>query len=211
MGKGKIGICAAVALAVLLSACNDVYSERPLFGPADARGEAPLRTGLWAQRDAGCQFDETRPARRWPKCVEWMVVREGQLLDLDARRRAWTAYDYVLASGQPRVLQVALEEPGAKLAYFYLGLDPVRLDPQGRIVEYRQWAAECGPPPPPDPSGKTHRTLTLEPLPGLTPRPDEDHADDCRADGAAAVRGAAKASAGWATSTDWRWVRDGEG
>jgi hypothetical protein len=205
---------ALLCVLLALVGCNDVYSERPLFGPEDAAGDAPLRSGIWLERDPGCQFDETRPVRRWPKCADWMLVRGAQLLALETRPRKWTVYDYVLAAGRPRVLQVAApdaEAGGRKLAYYYLGLDPVRLDPQGRIVEYRQWAAECGPPPPPPREGEKRRSLTLEPLPGLTPAPDADHPDDCRADSAAAVRDAARASAAWAAPNDWRWVRDGEG
>jgi hypothetical protein len=203
-----------LGLLLSLAGCNLVYSERPLFGPADAAGDAPLRTGIWLERDAGCQFDETRPVRRWPKCADWMLVRRAQLLALEAGPRTWTVYDYVLAAGRPRVLQVAVTDAEAtdhRLAYYYLGLDPVRLDPQGRIVEYRQWAAECGPPPPPGAPGQPRRSLTDRPLPGLTPAPDADHPDDCRADSAAAVRDAAKATAAWAAPNDWRWVRDGEG
>ena len=202
-----------IALAALITGCNDVYSERPLFSAEDARGAAPLRTGIWLERDPACQFDDSKPVPRWPKCADWVLIRSGQLLGLEAKRRAWTAYDYVLAGGNPRVLQVAApDEQGASRTptYYYLGLDPTRLDPGGRIVEYRQWQAQCGPPPPPSPPGQRQRSLTLDPLPGLTPGPDAEHPDDCLAQGPAGVRAAVKASPAWTSARIWRWVRAAE-
>jgi hypothetical protein len=201
-------LAAILGACTTLAGCNDIYSERPLFGEDDARGSPPLRTGLWLERDPQCRFDETRPWWKWPGCASWMVVRPGQMLARDAKPQTWTSIGYVLAGGEPRVLQVTDPEPDRSGAY-YLGLEPQRLDEAGRIVEYRAWSAKCGPPPPPQPDGKA-RSLTLEPLPGLQPHPDEAHADDCRAQGEAAVRAAVKASPAWTSAETWRWVRDGE-
>ncbi len=212
-------ICGAavIALAVALVGCNLVYSERPLFSAADAKNGPGLRIGLWLKRDAGCQFDETRPVRRWPKCAEWQLVRPTDVLGLDAQGRKWTQYGYVLAAGQPRILQVAVQDPqvdGGRAEYFYLGLDPIRIDPNGDVVEYRDWLVQCGPPPPtPPPEGKHPKLVepqvTQAPLPGLVPHPDADHPDDCSAQTAVAVRNAAQASLAWSSTDNWRWVRSG--
>ena len=217
--RTTISVVALIALAALISGCNLVYSERPLFTAEDAKGGVPLRLGLWLKRDPGCQFDETRPVRRWPKCAEWQLVRPTDVLGLDAQARKWTQYGYVLAAGRPNILQVAVQDPqvdGGRSEFFYLGLDPVRIDPDGGVVEYRDWLVQCGPPPPtPPPEGKhpklTEPGLTQAPLPGLLPHLDAGHPDDCSAQTAAAVRNAAQASLAWTSTDIWRWVRSGEG
>jgi hypothetical protein len=125
--------------------------------------------------------------------------------------------DYVLSGGEQRVLQVAMPpRPDSPIQFAYLGVEPTRVDPDRQVTEYRQWAVKCGPPPPEPPPDKkkqkeiSERTLTLEPLPGLEPAPDKDHADDCRAKDAVAVQGAAKASLAWSATETWRWIRAGE-
>ena len=203
-------LAAVLGCVILLGACNDVFTNKPLFSAADAGADPPLHTGLWVVRDPDCQFDDSRPAARWPKCAEWTVVRDRQILGLDAKARTWTSYDYILAAGLPRIMQVDLR--GDPAPFYYQAVEPIRLDPWGKIAEYRQWSIKCGPPPPPAPKGEKERYLTLQPLPGLTPAPDADHPDDCLAQDEAALRNAAKASAAWeATPKVWRWVRDAEG
>jgi hypothetical protein len=211
MRSATIRLAACLALAALLAACNLVYSERPLFTADDAKGAAPLRTGVWLELDPKCQFDRTQPVTRWPKCAEWILVRPRQILGLETKPRAWTAYDYVLAAGEPRVLQVAVpksDDADGQLPFVYLGLEARRLDPQGRIIEYRQWTAQCGAPPPQD--AKSSRGLTQSPLPGLKPAPDAGHPDDCLAASADAVRGAVSASTAWSNAETWQWVRGAE-
>jgi hypothetical protein len=208
-GPGALALVAALIVTVL-AACNDVYSERPLFTAADAKGAPALKTGLWVMLDPKCQFDESRATRWWPKCADWMLVRPGQILALDEKPKSWTVYDYVLAAGSQRVMQVAAPDPdaaGAKTAYFFLGVEPIRFDDDGGIAEYREWSTKCGPPPPPSPKGETQRSLTLEPLAGLQPAPDADHPDDCLAHDKGAVQNAARASQAWTSAETWRWVR----
>jgi hypothetical protein len=202
---------ALLALALMLGGCNLVYSEHPLFTWQDATGAPALRPGVWLELDAKCRFDETAPTTRWPKCAEWVLVGPDQVRGPEGDPPVWRAFDYVLAAGEPRVLQVALpnEATPAPLPYVYLGLEALRLDAEGRIVQYQAWNVQCGPPPP-DAPGAPHPSLTKSPLPGLKPAPDAEHQDNCLADSVQAVRWAARASAGWGDPRTWRWVRDGE-
>ncbi len=136
-------------VALALAGCNAVYSETPLFSPSDAAGSPPLRPGLWASDDPKCHFNETRAVQRWPKCASWILVRPGQVLELNAgvTPPTWKSTDYVLAAGEPRVLQTPSETQSG-VAFMYFGLRPLRLDTERRIVAFEMWLVQCGPPPP---------------------------------------------------------------
>ncbi len=198
---------AAAALVAGLGGCNMVYSEQPLFTAADAAGAAPLKPGLWLSDDTKCRVRESQPVQTWPKCASWTVVRAGQLLEF--KPPAWTSTDFVLASGEPRVLQAPVTaESGA--AFMYAGLEPLRTDPEGRITAFRTWSVQCGPPPPEPPAppagqnGPEKRSVTTQPLPGL-----EIKGDNCIAREQGPVRAAAKASKAWeASPSSAHWVRD---
>ncbi len=206
MHRTTLRACMILALAVALGGCNMVYSERPLFTAADAVGAPPLRPGLWTTSDPKCRVDEARPVQRWPKCAEWGLVRATDVLEFkaDAKPAAWTSTEYVLASGDPRVLQTPFDDKNGS-AFIYVALKPLRLDDQGRIVAFTTWTVLCGPPPPaPAPNATDKRRVTLEPLPGL-----EIKDDNCIAREPGPVRNAAKASQAWsATSQTQHWVRD---
>lgn len=200
---------AILGCVALLAACNDVFTNAPLFGPADAGSDPPLRTGVWLALDPECQFDNSRPTRDWPKCADWMLVRSRQVLSLDRKSRTWTSYDYVLAGGAPRILQVDVR--GDPVPFYYMALEAVRVDDWGKLVQYRQWRIQCGHPPPPPEKGEKQRWLTLQPLPGMVPAPDAEHPDDCLVNDAASLRNAAEASKAWDENPRvWRWVRDAE-
>jgi hypothetical protein len=207
--RSLLRIWAILAGVVLLAACNDVFTNQPLFNAGSIGSDPPLRTGIWLARDPECQFDDSRPASRWPRCADWTLVRTRQVLSLDRKSRAWTSYDYVLAAGLPRIMQVDLK--GDPAPFYYLAVEPIRMDDWGKLTEYRQWAIKCGPPPPSPAKGEKQRWLTFQPLPGLTPSPDPDHPDDCLARDETALRNAAKESRVWEEEPRiWRWVRDAE-
>src|SRR4051794_8822579 len=67
-------ILALAAAAVMLSGCNMVYSERPLFAPRDARGAPVLRTGLWVKPKLDCKYDASKPAAAIDECAEPLVI-----------------------------------------------------------------------------------------------------------------------------------------
>jgi hypothetical protein len=202
---------------LLLGACNSVASKDALFTAADAVGAPPLRDGVWVEND-GCRFNVRKPVQNWPECASWFVVRGGELLrwedDAGDKTRVWSPQPFLLASGDPRIMQVQYppsEDPNTKAmvdeGYGYLAIAPTALDAEGRIVGVRRWLVECGPLPPSDDKDKSKIRVdsqTLEPFPGLV----LTKGGGCLADKAEAVRGAAAASRSFAEPVDARWVRD---
>ncbi len=56
----------AVSAALLLSCCNMVMTDRPMFAAADGVGAPPVHPGVWRSEKPGCTFDETRPRAPTP-------------------------------------------------------------------------------------------------------------------------------------------------
>ena len=211
-----------LGLLVALSGCNTVHSPKPLFRAEDVDSAEPLRPGLWLLHnvldgvlDDDCRFNPGKPLRKWPACAHWMLVREADVLQLDrgGAEDRWQSAIYVLAAGQPRVLQVTARfwsaDAGAQGAEQsdYSGLAPTAHDEAGRITAYRAWDAQCGPRDHtayPENSG-SHPT-TLEPLPGLVM---DENGQSCAAKDQAAVRRSVDASESWDVDhLEARWVRD---
>ncbi len=206
-----LGLC----VALLLGACNRVHTDHPLFFAEDARGAPLLRNGLWVVEDSlgavaddePCRFDARKPVTRWPDCAEWMLVRDGELLGYDREKGgqgSWTSVPFVLAKGEPAVLQIGVTGDDGPTTYSYFGLQPIRSD-AGGVVAFHSWPVLCGPPPPPAKKDEKPRFVTLEPLPGLTVVED-----NCTADAAGPVRAAAAASRAWTDDAvgGARWIRD---
>jgi hypothetical protein len=212
--RRRLRVAAIAAVCGLLAACNIVVSERPLFFPEDEAGASRLREGLWLGVDAKCRINTQRPVERWPECANAFVVRGGEFLQLTRNKRSyeWESIPFVLAGGEPRILQVygvsPEAGPDAKMAWGFAGLAPTGHDAEGRIVAYRMWFAQCGPiRKPVDPSEARHMT-TREPLPGVVMH---DDGYNCTPADIAAVRGAVVASEAWSEgSTVARWIRDGD-
>lgn len=208
--------------ALLLAGCNTVYSTKPLFGPEDAVAGSPLKPGLWSVRMFGggepdpCKFHVDKPVRKWSACASWVLVRETDILDYDREKKTWSAEAYVLADGHPRVLQTmdlpTAEERQAStgddgVTIHYQGLVPTARDAADRIIAYRPWSAQCGPPNQTEyPENSGPHPTTLAPLRRLTM--DED-GQNCAAEDQDAVRRSVVASEAWNTDmTEWYWVRD---
>lgn len=209
-------LIAIVVLALGLQACAMVGSDKALFSSADTRGAPVLRPGLWAMPDADCKdFDPAKPVSEWPACanlikVDAAVISGAQKQDDGSMKTMTLAY--ILAAGEPRVLQ--LTAPADKKPddpnFLYVGVRPTKVDGQGRVVEIQAWLALCEPP---DSKALTapHR---IHPLPGLTPTKD---GKGCLADKPGPVRDAVKASEGWLKADgngdviiSIRWVKDGD-
>ena len=211
-----------ICAGLMLAGCNIVTSRTPLFFAKDAQGQAQLRPGVWMDEKPDCRFDTTLPVDKWPDCADTWVVRPGEVLAAhDAAKPAgsdgWTHYKIILAHGDPPVLQVAVgEEAGVALGYVYAGLKPLKLDDQGRVVEYKSWIAMCGPPPPADATGAHSAIATQAPIEGM--EMDAKH-ENCTASAPEPVRQSVRLSEAWndkdASKTDEgrnlaHWVRDGE-
>lgn len=212
-------IAIVLGLALLLGACNRVHTSQPLFFASDAPDAPRLRDGVWlietslalAEAEGKpCRVDTRRPVTRWPDCAEWALVRGGVLMGYEKGEKGgeprWESMAYVLAAGDPPVLQLATTEDDGKLDYLYFGLRVTDGADDGRIEAYQHWPVLCGPPPPEGTkkADGTPRYATLEPLPGLTVVDD-----NCTTDQPSAVLAAAAASPQWTAPVGGaRWIRD---
>lgn len=209
-------VVALIGLGALLAGCNMVTSTTPLFSSADARGQAQPRPGVWMDENNTCLVDTTKPIDQWPGCADAWLVHPGAILagrDPGAPASAWTRYETVLAKGDPAVLQIEVGADSPPKGYIYLGLRPLKLDAQGRVIEFKAWPALCGPPPPADPAGQQPPPVTQQPIAGLVP--DQDH-HGCIASARGPVLASVKESEAWGADTEGRsrdharWIRDGD-
>ncbi len=191
-----------VLCAFGLSACNMVYTEKPLFTAADARRAPKLKPGVWVNPKPDCVFEPAQTPL--PECANAASV-DAEAFGPPPGAPPVPAgqpdrLPYVLVAGDPPVMQVELDLNKAERRWLYVGVKPLKTDARRRIVEMRFWIALCGPPPPK--GGK--RWVTEAPLPGL-----KIVENDCIAEDAAAVRRAVKASEAWDEEKDAiRWLRD---
>jgi hypothetical protein len=216
----------------LLSACNVVMTEKPLFTDADAAGAPTLRPGVWQFfREPGCKVDVAQPFESWPDCSAGGIVGPGEIAgrNKDAPAGQLEREPMVLAAGAPRIAQVRVHidvsagseasgdaEAGATVSvtqpktepYGYAAVRPTKFDDQGRIVAFQFWPVQCGPPPPKNKNGEDVALATLHPLPGIEMKPGDA---DCTTHSVTALRAAAKASEAWAEGVqESRWLRDGD-
>jgi hypothetical protein len=200
----RIILLAACALA--LGGCNYVYSDKPLFSSADSRGAPKLRPGIWMKPEKDCAFEPSGPAKAWPKCAMAMRVLPDRLQSLNDSEKA---LPYLIAAGDPPILQIPIGDNPGEGAYVYAGLGVTKRDSQGRVTQFVSWMAQCGPPPPdPDTSSRHARRVTEHLLPGLK---IDKNGEACVATDPGAVRTSAKASEAWNDDKGLAsWVRDGE-
>lgn len=221
---------AGSALALSLGACSVVSTERPMFGPADAKDAPVLKAGLWALPERGCRFKARADPAKWPECVQAVEIRDGTIRDLkpevDAQRKhqARVGGDkpmgYLIAAGDPPVMQVETAGDGAP-SYFYFGLRPMASDADGSIIRAQGWIALCknpnAPPPAPVqalPPAKTlprtargrrgSRVAKAAPPPsnGLLPGLVPTPGSGCTASAAGAIAKAVAANEAWAFTGD---------
>jgi len=224
----------AIAGCALLSACNVVLTNEPLFTQADAAGAPTLRPGVWLFfKQEGCDVDSAKPFVDWPDCAGGGLVKEGKIAGhkSGAPKDELERTPVVLAAGDPRVAQLRVDVDvgadaqasasgdatasasasggGHSQPYGYAAVRPTKLDEAGRIVAFRFWPVACGPPPPKDKSGADTAAGTLKPLPGMDMKPGDPV---CSTSSKAALRAAAKASEAWAEGPipEARWIRDGD-
>jgi hypothetical protein len=215
-----------LAAALALGGCNLVVSEKPVFAAADAAGAPSLRAGVWSASQPGCDFKSSDPVAKWPKCAGGGVITATAIMaSVDANGPApadqpppttakpQMTIPYVLAAGDPRVMQIDMKLPkevgGPPELFYFAALKPAAPDASGRIVQAEIWPIQCGPPPPPKPASASGDAdqggITDHPLPGLKVTNGM-----CTPTDKAAVINAAKASRAWADQTGTlRWVRDG--
>ena len=136
------------AAALMLAGCNMVVAETPILTAADARGAPQLRPGVWLRRDEACEVDIRKRVRDWPECADVSLITRNTIGD---PKKKDPTMPYVLAGEVPQVLQLEMKAKDMPRLFFFVGVEPLRSDDRGRIIEARTWAVQCGPPPPPPP------------------------------------------------------------
>jgi hypothetical protein len=194
-------VLGGLALASLLAGCNVVVSDKPWFTATGAASAPRLREGVWLGSSifsTPCAVDERRPIEAWPDCARPTLVQKFGLIGLSKDSGRWqrTSYRYVLAEGQPFILQVGTSQNG-KPGYVYDWVRVTGLDDQGRIIAFTAGPVLCG--------GSATAGNASSLYPGLMKQDT-----DCTANSVGALQGAAKASDADATPTgQGHWVRDG--
>ena len=136
-----------IAAALMLAGCNMVVSETPILTTADAEGAPQLRPGVWVRRVEGCEVDLRKKVKDWPECADVSIITRNTIGDPGKDE----AMPYVLAGGTPQLMQLEMKAEDAPRLFFFVGVEPVRSDDRGRVIEARTWAVQCGPPPRPAP------------------------------------------------------------
>jgi hypothetical protein len=191
-----------VLCALGLSACNMVYSEKPLFTAADAKGAAKLKPGVWVRPKPDCVLAPN--ADPLPECANAVTVSAEAFLPppgVKPPEGEIGVLPYIMTGKDPAVVQIDYNPPkeGGR-RWLYFAVKPTKTDAKGKTIEGRIWFVQCGPPPP---KGGT-KYVTLKPLPGL-----KVQENDCIAETGDAVRGAAKASEAWDEEKESiRWLRE---
>lgn len=200
---------AVVAAAAVLSACNIVVTETPMYAQADASGAPQLREGVWAMLEGDCKADVTADPSTWPECAEPVTIQDGKFSGKNKEGEEETL-PYILAAGDPRVMQIELIEPDSKVTlYFYTGVEPLKVDDKGRITAFKAWMVQCGPPPAKDAkrANGQPRFVSETPTEGMQVDPEETM---CMPVDKAALARAAAASKGYEDDKGSRaiWARE---
>ena len=137
--------------AIALAGCNIAYSATPMLSAADGGSEPFLKHGLW---------ESLEPCDKPQKAAECRQKSQRFVVTADSwraagkvppgKRDAIPSPPYLAASGQPIVVQFPIEDTPEKhddINYLFLGLAPLRRDPDGRITSAEWWIVQCGPPP----------------------------------------------------------------
>ena len=183
-------------LPLLLSACNGLISETPVFTEVDTADLRP-RDGVWLGDDPDCRFDSNISQSKWPRFALWVVahasegvlkVRDGKDEDEGGQLR------FVIAKGQPPVIQTEWHDEAkedGKTFYVFVGLEPGPIQADGTFIAATIWPVACG--------IKYPDSSEIKPYRGITP--------ECRPSSRDAVRSAALASRADGEVTRWRWLR----
>lgn len=233
MSGARFGALLGLAGAAMLGGCNVVVSPTPMFTAADGAGAPALKPGLWLAEKPDCPVDEAKPAGSWPDCANGVVVTAGEFLEPGEKGRGKPGVPYVIAAGDPLVLQARPDvdvQAGASASasgdahpsasatvtttqtgpqpYLFIAIHPLAFDTQGRMIRVEDWPVMCGPPPPEPKPGtplEQQSFVTRHPLPGLKVKDQV-----CIPADKAAVLRAAKASRDFAGQLQTsHWVRAG--
>ena len=203
--------------ALMLAACNQVYTRQPLIGEAHEGGDPEFRPGLYSVTgyNEDCKFDIRKPSRDWPDCAIGIEFRRGEMLFVTGHDRA-LAQTLRFVDGDPILVQGKwhtdiLKDPRAPepkdtdnpfYGWVYYAVTPMRMDPDGHMMEAKVVQAQCGLAPLGSP-GRPAPKVTDRPYPGLTVV-----RDNCQAKDLDTVKRALALSAGLGEPRTLKWVRD---
>ena len=231
MSGPNLRALALLGVAALLGGCNTLVSKTPVFASADSAGAPLIHPGLWVSEKPNCTVDEASPVDKWPACAEPLLITPTELRGLGGANRGQVV-PYLLANGDPLAIQLNVRMDYAAMSgaagtggqdpsgfetmdalgfdkvapYFFMGIHPLALDRQGRIVRMEQWQALCGPVPPPAKPGDPpapNNYITHQPLPGLKVKGQVCVPEDKRA-----VLDAARETRAYSQVQTSHWVRD---
>jgi hypothetical protein len=169
-------------------------SEYPILS-SEPKSALRLKTGVWLfANDPDCEFNPDRPMHQWPKCANWLAVKDNMLVDgPDAGPKA-TPITLMIAEGNPPLLEVSSNEEDKSTLYAYFVIEPVASDPAGEAIEVSLSPVACG---------IEEDSDNLEPKIQRFPGMDAD----CHPENVGALRSAALAGSQRQKKSLWRWIR----
>ena len=180
-------------LCATLSACNVAMSDRPLFAEAQRSTTLILEDGLWLMVDAGCEVDSAKDKAGWPKCADWVILKDNKMLASSDTKPGEEPEDLFIVDGTPPLIQA--ESEGADPDYTFVAIESVASSPARRIVSLSAWPVPCG-----IKDSKKGASAKVAPYPGFD--------EKCRTTSVEALRAAA--ARGREPGTEvvrFRWVR----
>ena len=101
-----------------LGGCDPAVSRRPLL----TEGGSTPHPGLWALLEPDCPNPTSSAVQTWPECATPVWVRPGEATTIVLRHPVRSAL--VLAAGEPRIAQVAVEGDVGEPRYSYFAFRP---------------------------------------------------------------------------------------
>lgn len=191
----KIAQSLLVLLGAALGACNAAMSEHPLFGEAQRSANLKLEDGLWYEVRGNCITNEVLPKDQWPKCAEWVILKNNRAIANSDRDAGEEPLDIFIIDGTPPIIQVKTKSDGAKTVYGYLVLGAAAYSPARKVSTVNLWFVPCG-----TEEGRGGSNPQIRPFPGFN--------KDCMTTSAEAVRAAAaRARSPGPEVVRWKWVR----
>jgi hypothetical protein len=183
-----------ICLLPSLAACNMLISETAMFSNDDRARILP-QDGIWLSQEKDCEVDGALPESAWPDCALWVVVRESgtDILVMDGKGQS-ESIGGLVATGDPLILQGRWTDTAKsphRSFYGFYGIDPQKIDQDGRLLAVSVWPIECG--------TQSGANEGIKPFPGI--------GSDCHAPSKDAIRAAARLSRRPGQIRQWQWLR----
>ena len=184
-----------VVACVLVSGCNAVMADHPLFAESQRSTTLKLEDGLWYRVDSECDVDLAKPRDTWPHCADWMIFAGSKAVKASDTEPGEEAEDLLFVDGNPPLIQAKVRTNGSETVYGFLALEPKMRSASGKLILLDVWPVPCG-----TQEAGAGPSAKITPYPGIS--------EECRTDSTDAVRAAAPK--GRTSNKDlvrWQWVR----